>query len=77
MAFCMKVAQGAVPITKCPYMSEEEIALLSEATAPPMQTITVGAHKLGGETVMMRHEKTRQPQPVRGDAVHLHGRRCR
>lgn len=23
-----------------------------------MQTITVGAHKLGGETVMMRHEKT-------------------
>ena len=58
MAFCMKVAQGAVPITKCPYMSEEAIALLSEATAPPMQTITVGAHKLGGETVMMRHEKT-------------------
>ena len=54
----MKVAQGAVPITKCPYMSEEAIALLSEATAPPMQTITVGAHKLGGETVMMRHEKT-------------------
>ncbi len=58
MAFCMKVAQGAVPITKCPYMSEEAIALLSEATAPPMQTITVGAHRLGGETVMMRHEKT-------------------
>ena len=58
MAFCMKVAQGAVPITKCPYMSEEAIALLSEATAPPMQTITVGAHKLGRETVMMRHEKT-------------------
>ena len=58
MAFCIKVAQGAVPITKCPYMSEEAIALLSEATAPPMQTITVGAHKLGGETVMMRHEKT-------------------
>ncbi len=58
MAFCMKVAQGAVPITKCPYMSEEAIALLSEATAPPMKTITVGAHKLGGETVMMRHEKT-------------------
>ena len=58
MAFCMKVAQGAVPITKCPYMSEEAVALLSEATAPPMKTIEVGAHKLGGETVMMRHEKT-------------------
>ena len=58
MAFCMKVAQGAVPITKCPYMSEEAVALLSEATAPPMKTIEVGTHKLGGETVMMRHEKT-------------------
>ena len=58
MAFCMKVAQGAIEITKCPYMSEEAIALLSEATAPPMKTIEVGTHKLGGETVMMRHEKT-------------------
>ena len=58
MAFCMKVAQGAVPITKCPYMSEEAIALLSEATAPPMKAIEVGGMKLGGETVMMRHEKT-------------------
>ena len=37
MAFCMKVAQGALPITKCPYMSEEAIALLSEATAPPYE----------------------------------------
>ena len=58
MAFCMKVAQGAVPITKCPYMSEEAIALLSEATAPPMKTIEFAGHKLGGETVMFRHEKT-------------------
>ena len=58
MAFCMKVAQGALPIEKCPYMSEEAIALLSEATAPPMKTIEAGGMKLGGETVMMRHEKT-------------------
>ena len=58
MAFCMKVAQGAVPITNCPYMSDEAIALLSEATAPPMKTIEVGGHKLGGETVLFRHEKT-------------------
>ena len=58
MAFCMKVAAGALPITKCPYMSEEAIALLSEATAPPMKTIEVAGHKLGGETVMFRHEKT-------------------
>ena len=58
MAFCMKVAQGALPIEKCPYMSDEAIALLSEATAPPMKAIEVGGMKLGGETVMMRHEKT-------------------
>ena len=58
MAFCMKVAQGAVPIENCPYMSDEAIALLSDATAPPMKTIEVGGHKLGGETVLFRHEKT-------------------
>ncbi len=62
MAFCMKVAQGAVSIDKCPHMSDEALALLSEATAPPMKTIKVGAgeneHKLGGETVLFRHEKT-------------------
>ena len=54
----MKGAQGALPIEKCPYMSDEAIALLSEATAPPMKAIEVGGMKLGGETVMMRHEKT-------------------
>ena len=62
MAFCMKVAQGAVSIDKCPHMSAEAIALLSEATAPPMKSLEVGAgdnvHKLGGETVLFRHEKT-------------------
>ena len=59
MAFCMKVAQGAVALDKCPYFSEEAKAKLSEATAPPMKTITVGNDiKLGGETVVFRHEKT-------------------
>ena len=59
MAFCMKVAQGAVALDKCPYFSEEAKAKLSEATAPPMKTITVGKDiKLGGETVLFRHEKT-------------------
>ena len=58
MAFCMKVAQGAVSIDKCPHFSEEAKAMLNEQTAPPMKTITVGEHKLGGETVLFRHEKT-------------------
>ena len=62
MAFSMKVAQGAVDISKCPHMSEEALATLSEATAPPMKTIKVGTgdaeYTLGGETVLARHEKT-------------------
>lgn len=62
MAFSMKVAQGAVDIAACPYMSEEALAQLSEATAPPMKTIKVGAGdaemSFGGETVLYRHEKT-------------------
>lgn len=62
MAFSMKVAQGSVPIDKCPHLSPEVIAQLSDATAPPMKTITIGTgdteYALGGETVMMRHEKT-------------------
>ena len=62
MAFAMKVAQGAVEISKCPHMSEDALATLSEATAPPMKTIKVGTgeaeYSLGGETVLYRHEKT-------------------
>ena len=62
MAFSMKVAGGAVEVTKCPHMSDESIQKLSEATAPPMKTLKVGAgeneYTLGGETVLFRHEKT-------------------
>ena len=62
MAFSMKVAQGAVSLDACPYFSEEAKAAMSEATAPPMKTIKVGAGEnemsLGGETVLFRHEKT-------------------
>lgn len=59
MAFCMKVAQGAMPLEKCPYFAPDAVAKLSEATAPPMKTIEVGKGlKLGGETVLFRHEKT-------------------
>ena len=58
MAFCMKVAQGALPLEKCPHFSPDAVAKLSEATAPPMKTIKVGEYSLGGETVMFRHDKT-------------------
>ena len=62
MAFAMKVAQGALPVSKCPHMSPDALAKLSEATEPPMRTIGIGTppctYTLGGETVMLRHEKT-------------------
>ena len=67
MAFSMKVAQGAVDISACPHMSEEALATLADATAPPMKTIKIGAgdaeYTLGGETVLYRHEKTFVSRP--------------
>jgi len=61
MAFSMKVAQGGIELSKCPHLSEEALATLGEATAPPMAKITLGTDSnlvLGGETVLFRHEKT-------------------
>lgn len=67
MAFSMKVAQGAVDISACPHMSEEALATLSEATAPPMKTIKIGTgdaeYTMGGETVLYRHDKTFVSRP--------------
>ncbi|MDR2418696.1 MAG: acetyl-CoA decarbonylase/synthase complex subunit gamma [Treponema sp.] len=62
MAFSMKVAQGSIPLEKCPHLSAEALSTLGEATAPPMKGIKIGAGKgeytLGGETVLFRHDKT-------------------
>jgi acetyl-CoA decarbonylase/synthase complex subunit gamma len=61
MAFAMKVAAGSQALTECPYMSPEALAKFASATEPPMKTIEVGvgesAAKLGGETVLLRHDK--------------------
>jgi len=61
MAFSMKVAQGAVELGKCPHLSEEALAALGDATAPPMAKVSLCSIcnlALGGETVLFRHEKT-------------------
>jgi acetyl-CoA decarbonylase/synthase complex subunit gamma len=62
LAFSMKVAAGGVEIEKCPHMDPAALEKLSEATAPLMKTVTIGKgeteYKLGGETVLYRHEKT-------------------
>lgn len=69
LAFAMKLAAGKADISLCPYVSEDAKAKLSEATAPPIREFTIGsgdgAVKVGGETVMFRHEKTFfNPTPV-------------
>lgn len=62
LAFAMKLAAGKAELSKCPFVSETAKAQLSEASAPPIRDVTLGqgdvAHKVGGETVKYRHEKT-------------------
>ncbi|MFC1873632.1 acetyl-CoA decarbonylase/synthase complex subunit gamma [Chloroflexota bacterium] len=61
LAFAMSLATGKAELSACPYVSEEGKAKLSEAAAPPIRPVTIGvgdrALKVGGETVMFRHEK--------------------
>ena len=62
LAFAMKLAARQVELSLCPYVSEEAKAKLEEAAAPPIRVVTIGASedvfKVGGETVLFRHEKT-------------------
>ena len=61
LAFAMNLAAGKVELIACPFVSEESKAQLAEASAPPIRPVTIGtgtgAFKVGGETVMFRHEK--------------------
>ncbi|GAB4537586.1 MAG: acetyl-CoA decarbonylase/synthase complex subunit gamma [Thermodesulfovibrionia bacterium] len=61
LAFAMALAQGKADITKCPDISEEAKTKLGEASAPPIRTFALGsgerAVKIGGETVLFRHDK--------------------
>jgi acetyl-CoA decarbonylase/synthase complex subunit gamma len=61
LAFAMSLAAGKAELSKCPHVSEEAKSKLSEAAAPPILLMTIGAGekalKIGGETVMFRHEK--------------------
>jgi len=62
LAFAMNLAAGKAELSACPYVSEEAKAVLSEAAAPPIRPLVIGAGenvvKIGGETVLFRHEKT-------------------
>jgi acetyl-CoA decarbonylase/synthase complex subunit gamma len=62
LAFAMNLAAGKAELSACPYVSEEAKAILSEAAAPPIRPLAIGSGenvvKIGGETVLFRHEKT-------------------
>jgi acetyl-CoA decarbonylase/synthase complex subunit gamma len=61
-AFAMKLASGGATVDKCPHISEETKANLTEALAPPMRLVTIGTEEnkleIGNEEVQYRHEKT-------------------
>jgi len=67
LAFAMQLAAGKADLSACPTVSEETKAKLSEASAPPIRPLTIGsgarALKVGGETVMFRHEKRFENPP--------------
>jgi acetyl-CoA decarbonylase/synthase complex subunit gamma len=67
LAFAMSLAVGKAELSKCPHVSEEAKGKLSEASAPPILPVTIGvgdqALKIGGETVMFRHEKRFENPP--------------
>ncbi len=62
LAFAMKIAAGQAELAGCPHLSEEAAESLSEASAPPIRAVTIGAGdlavKVGGELVLYRHDKT-------------------
>ena len=67
LAFAMKLAAGQAELALCPHVSEEAKSQLEEASAPPIRPVTIGvgdnAVKIGGETVLFRHEKRFENQP--------------
>jgi acetyl-CoA decarbonylase/synthase complex subunit gamma len=67
LAFAMQVAAGKTEISSCPDVSDDVVAQIAEATAPPIRPITIGsgdsALKIGEETVMFRHDKRFEHQP--------------
>ncbi|MDD3420570.1 MAG: acetyl-CoA decarbonylase/synthase complex subunit gamma [Candidatus Gastranaerophilales bacterium] len=62
MAFAMKLAKGEISVDECPYMSYSLKNLLDEQKRPAQYEYAYGTPKgqvkIGGETVLFRHEKT-------------------
>ncbi|MCL2433359.1 MAG: acetyl-CoA decarbonylase/synthase complex subunit gamma [Clostridia bacterium] len=64
LAFAMKLAAKKASLDECPYASDEAKQILGADSEPPVAVVQLGSAKLGGETVIYRHEKTFVNQPV-------------
>ncbi|HON85665.1 MAG TPA: acetyl-CoA decarbonylase/synthase complex subunit gamma [Syntrophorhabdaceae bacterium] len=62
LAFAMALAAGKAELDACPHVSQDAREQLSDASAPPIRQLTIGTGdyevRVGGETVLFRHEKT-------------------
>jgi len=68
LAFAMKLATGQAELDACPDIPDAVKEEIGEASAPPVRTVIIGtgdrAVKLGGETVLFRHEKRFENPPA-------------
>lgn len=62
LAFAMALAAGKAELDACPHVTEDARGQLSDASAPPIRQLSIGTGdyevRIGGETVLFRHEKT-------------------
>ncbi|RJO62198.1 MAG: acetyl-CoA decarbonylase/synthase complex subunit gamma [Dehalococcoidia bacterium] len=67
LAFAMSLAAGKAELAACPFVTAEAKTKLEEASAPPIRPIVIGSGermlKVGGETVLFRHEKRFENPP--------------
>ncbi len=68
LAFAMNLAANKAWLHQCPHLPPEVRAQLGAAAAPPIKKVEVGSgansYSLGEETVLFRHEKTFNHQPL-------------
>ena len=61
LAFAMQIAQKRAKLEDCPHVSDEAMAALGAAAAPPIQLVAIGTGdkkiEIGNETQMFRHDE--------------------
>ncbi len=57
LAFAMRIAAQKAEPKQCPYLSEESKIILEQQARAAIVELQIGNLKIGGETVMHRHEK--------------------